>query len=374
MTAAPVMIMAGGSGGHIFPGLAVAEELQARGREVVWLGTPRGLESRLVPERGIEIEWISISGIRRSGMSAWLLAPFRIGRAIWQALSVLRRRRPAAVLGVGGFVSGPGGIAAWLARRPLLLHEQNAVAGTANRWLARFADRIFEAFPGSFEARYGAETTGNPVRRAIVAAAASRAAARSSAGIAGNAAGTGAGVRPAHVLVIGGSQGALILNQIVPAALALLSADQRPSVRHQGGRTLDAAESAYRDAEVEAEITEFIADMAEAYDWADLVIARAGAISLAEFAAVGLAAILVPLPTAVDDHQRKNAEFFAREGAAIVLPQAELDAERLAGELRRLLADPATLVAMGERARSLAHLDAAERIADACIELAEARA
>lgn len=363
MSAAPIMIMAGGSGGHIFPGLAVAEALLARGRDVVWLGTERGLESRLVPERGIEIEWISISGIRRSGFGAWALAPFRIARAVCQALAVLKRRQPAAVLGVGGFVSGPGGVAAWLSRTPLVLHEQNAVAGTANRWLARFADRIFEAFPGSFAARFNAVTIGNPVRRAILSAAA----ARSPLG------GGPATARP-RLLVIGGSQGALVLNEIVPRALARLPEGERPLVRHQGGRTLEAAEQAYREAGVEAETTDFISDIAAAYVWADLVIARAGAISLAELAAAGLAAILVPLPSAVDDHQRLNAEFFARAGAAVVLPQAELDAERLARELKRLLADPESLRAMGERARILARTDAAERLADACLELAEARA
>ncbi|MDX1562819.1 MAG: undecaprenyldiphospho-muramoylpentapeptide beta-N-acetylglucosaminyltransferase [Gammaproteobacteria bacterium] len=269
MTTAPIMIMAGGTGGHIFPGLAVAEVLRARNQSVVWLGTERGLEAKLVPDRGIEIEWIDIVGVRRRGLVAWLAAPFKIARAIWQALGVVRRRRPAAVLGVGGFVSGPGGIAAWLTRKPLVIHEQNAVAGSANRMLARFADRVFEAFPGSFAAHHRAVTIGNPIRREIVAAAEQLA----------EPAATG---RRPRVLVIGGSQGALALNEAVPRALALMPEAERPEVRHQAGRTLAEAQAAYRAAGVEDATIEFIADMAAAYRWADLVIARAGAISLAE--------------------------------------------------------------------------------------------
>jgi len=359
MNGSPILIMAGGTGGHIFPGLAVAEALQERNQPVVWLGTRRGLEATLVPARGIEIEWVSIAGIRRRGAIAWLLAPFRIVVAITQALKVLRRRQPAAVLGVGGFVSAPGGVAAWLTGRPLLIHEQNAVAGTANRWLARLADRVFEAFPGSFLPHVHAQTIGNPIRRAIAELRPDRH--------------PDAADRPLHVLVIGGSQGALAINRAVPAALALLPPERRPLVRHQAGRTLADAEAAYRDNGVTAETSAFIDDMAEAYLWADLVIARAGAISLAEIAAAGVASILVPLPTAVDDHQSRNAAHFAAAGAALVLPQAELDGACLAREIDRLLADPDRLRQMGERARGIARTDAADRLADACIELARAR-
>lgn len=359
MSAAPIMIMAGGTGGHVFPGLAVAEILRARNRTVVWLGTDRGLEATLVPARGIEMERIAIAGIRGRGLLAWIAAPFRIAWSVLQALSILRRRRPGAVLGLGGFVAGPGGVAAWLARRPLVIHEQNAVAGTTNRLLARLASRVFEAFPGSFPDGAAAQTIGNPVRETIVAAGAVR--------------GSRAGAPP-RLLVLGGSQGALALNTAVPQALALVPEAGRPQVRHQAGRSLDAAERAYREAGVAAECSGFIDDMAAAYAWADIVVARAGALTLSELAAAGVGAILVPYPHAVDNHQARNAEHFAAAGAAIVIPQSELEPARLARELERLLASPATLAAMGERCRALMHADAAVRLADACIDLAGGRA
>ena len=355
MSAAPIMIMAGGTGGHVFPGLAVAEILRARDRTVVWLGTDRGLEATLVPARGIELERIAITGVRGRGLIAWIAAPFKIAWSVLQALSILRRRRPGAVLGLGGFVAGPGGVAAWLSRRPLVIHEQNAVAGTTNRLLARLASRVFEAFPDSFPRRTGALTIGNPVRESIVAAGADRRRA--------------AGARP-RLLVLGGSQGALALNTAVPRALALLPESRRPDVRHQAGRSLETAERAYREAGVAGDCIGFIDDMAAAYAWADLVVARAGALTLSELAAAGVGAILVPYPHAVDDHQARNAEHFAAAGAAIVVPQSELEPARLAGELERLLADPAGLRAMGERCRALMHADAAQKLADACIDLA----
>lgn len=360
MSAAPILIMAGGTGGHVFPGLAVAEVLNARNQSVVWLGTRRGLEAELVPARGIEMEWISISGVRGRGVLAWLAAPFKIAWSIIQALGIMFRRRPGAVLGLGGFVAGPGGVAAWLARKPLVIHEQNAVAGTTNRLLARIADRVFEAFAGSFPAGMRATEIGNPVRAAILDGAP---AVRSQA----------PADRRLHVLVLGGSQGALILNQTVPAAAAMIPQDERPVIRHQAGRTLAAASDAYREAGVDAECLEFIDDMAAAYTWADIVIARAGALTLSELAAAGVGAILVPYPYAIDDHQLRNAEHFAAAGAAVVLPQAELAPERLANELGRLNRDRGTLAEMGTRFRSLAHADAAEKLAEACIELSRGR-
>ena len=361
MTVAPIMIMAGGTGGHVFPGLAVAEILAAENQAVVWLGTRRGLEATLVPARGIDVEWISIAGVRGRGLLAWLLAPFKIIRAVMQALAIVIRRRPAAVLGLGGFVAGPGGVAAWLTRKPLVLHEQNAVAGTTNRLLARLANQVFEAFPGSFPAKIGARAIGNPVRDSIIAC--------------GNASSRRArgSTKPLRLLVLGGSQGALVLNQTVPAALALLPATERPSVRHQAGRSLAEAEAAYSAAGVTADCVAFIDDMAEAYTWADIVIARAGALTLAELAAAGVGAILVPYPHAIVDHQMKNAAFFAAAGAAIVLPQHELDAKRLAGELGRILADPALAAAMAIRSHSLLQADAARQLADACLKLAGER-
>jgi len=363
MSMAPILIMAGGTGGHVFPGLAVAEALHARNQAVVWLGTRRGLEAELVPAREIEIEWISIAGVRGRGPAAWLVAPFKIAWAVYQALAVMVRRRPGAVLGLGGFVAGPGGIAAWLARKPLVIHEQNAVAGTTNRLLARFATRVFEAFSGSFPASAGAIEIGNPVRDSILELGRSE---RSRDRLTED--------RPARVLVLGGSQGALALNQAVPAAVARLDAALRPTIRHQAGRSLEAAIRAYRDAGVDADCVAFIDDMAEAYAWADIVIARAGALTLAELAAAGVGAILVPYPYAIDDHQRRNAEYFAAAGAALVVPQDELDADRLAAELARVLGDRTVLVEMGDRCRSLAHPDAALRLAEACMELAGGRA
>jgi UDP-N-acetylglucosamine--N-acetylmuramyl-(pentapeptide) pyrophosphoryl-undecaprenol N-acetylglucosamine transferase len=312
-----------------------------------------------VPAQGIDIEWVSIAGVRRRGLLAWLIAPFKIAAAVVQVLGALRRQRPAAVLGMGGFVSGPGGIAAWLTRRPLLIHEQNAVAGTTNRWLARLADRVFEAFPGSFPAAYAPRCIGNPVRRAIVAVPPPRERARARNGA------------KACVLVLGGSQGARALNETVPAAIARLPAALRPQIRHQAGKTLDAACNAYAAAGVDAEVVAFIENMAEAYAYADLVIARAGALTIAELAAVGVAAILVPYPYAVDDHQTRNAAHCVEQGAAVVIAEQELTPERLAQELGSLLAERARLLEMSERAREMARPHAAEELATACIELAE---
>ncbi|HEU4617198.1 MAG TPA: undecaprenyldiphospho-muramoylpentapeptide beta-N-acetylglucosaminyltransferase [Gammaproteobacteria bacterium] len=360
--AGPVMIMAGGTGGHVFPGLAVAEALRSRSVGVVWLGTRRGLEARLVPPHGIEIEWISIAGLRGKGFAAWLAAPFRLALALGQSLSAERRRRPSAVLGLGGFVSGPGGIAARLRGKPLLIHEQNAVAGTANRGLARFASRVFEAFPGSFPAGVAAECIGNPVRESIEALAppASRFAARAAA-------------RP-RLLVLGGSQGARALNRALPAALASLAPAERPEVRHQAGAAHAETDEAYRRAGVEARVDAFIDDMAEAYAWADFAVARAGALTISELAAAGLGALLVPYPHATDDHQTKNAAHMAAASAAIVISESELDSARLAADLGPLMADRSRLLAMAEAARRLARPGAAQRLAEACIELAEGRA
>jgi UDP-N-acetylglucosamine--N-acetylmuramyl-(pentapeptide) pyrophosphoryl-undecaprenol N-acetylglucosamine transferase len=361
-TLGPVMIMAGGTGGHVFPGLAVAEALRERRVGVVWLGTRRGLEARLVPPHGIDIEWISIAGLRGKGAAAWLAAPFRVALALGQALGALRRRRPSAVIGLGGFVSGPGGVAARLTGRPLLIHEQNAVAGTANRALARFASRIYEAFPGTFPAKFGAECIGNPVRESIAALPppSRRLAAHE-------------GARP-RLLVLGGSQGARALNRLLPAALARFDASARPEVRHQAGSADVETAAAYRQAGVEARVDAFIDDMADAYGWADFVVARAGALTISELAAAGLGALLVPYPYATDDHQRRNAEHMVAAGAAISIAEHELDAERLARELAPITADRARLVNMAEAARGMARPGAAERLADACIELGARRA
>ncbi len=354
----PVLIMAGGTGGHVFPALAVAERLRARGVPVAWMGARNGLEATLVPKAGIPLQWIDVSGLRGKGLGRKLRMPFMLGRALWQAGAILRRLRPRVVLGMGGFASGPGGMMARLLGIPLVVHEQNAIAGLTNRWLARIANRVLEAFPTTFPREQRATTVGNPVRESIAALPppAERLARR--------------GGRP-RLLVLGGSQGAQALNQLVPQALALLGDGERPEVWHQaGGQLHQAAATAYRDVGMTARLTPFIEDMAEAYGWADLVLCRSGALTIAELAAAGIGAVLIPFPFAVDDHQTANARFLERSGAALIHQQAELDPGRLAAILRELLGDRPRLLGMAMAARSLAKIEAAERVALACLEQA----
>jgi UDP-N-acetylglucosamine--N-acetylmuramyl-(pentapeptide) pyrophosphoryl-undecaprenol N-acetylglucosamine transferase len=349
-----VLIMAGGTGGHVFPALAVADVLRGRDCRVVWLGTRRGIEARVVPAAGIPVEWIRIAGLRGKGALSWVLAPLRLVQALLDALRALRRTRPDVVLGLGGFVAGPGGVAARLLRRPLVIHEQNAVAGLTNRLLARLADTAAEAFPGAFTAGIGAVVVGNPVRREIEALA-------------------GRGPRvpgePRRLLVFGGSQGSAALNRLLPAALALLNPAERPAILHQTGRDrCEAVVAAYAAAAVTADVREFIDDMAGAYAWADLAVTRSGALTVAELAVAGLPALLVPFPAAVDDHQTLNARFLADRGAAVLLPEAGLTAERIATELRNLLGvDGRALAAMAEAASRAGAPGAAEQLADLCL-------
>ncbi|HHC71403.1 MAG TPA: undecaprenyldiphospho-muramoylpentapeptide beta-N-acetylglucosaminyltransferase [Thiotrichales bacterium] len=349
----PVLIMAGGTGGHVYPGLAVARELLERGVEVVWMGTRAGIEARVVPAAGIPVEWVPVAGVRGKGWRRRLAAPFMVARAVWHALGVMRRLRPRAVLGMGGFVAGPGGVAAWLARRPLCIHEQNAVAGLTNRLLARIARRVACAFPAAFPGRR-VVVTGNPVREEIAAlpAPAERWAGRRG---------------PLRLLVLGGSLGAQALNLTVPAALGRLPAGGRPLVRHQTGRgKLEETRAAYAEAGVEGELEEFLEEMAEAYGWADLVVCRAGALTISELAAAGVGALLVPYPHAVDDHQTRNGAWLVEAGAARMIDQRELDAERLAAELAAL--DRPALLAMAEAARAVARPNAAAELAEICLE------
>jgi UDP-N-acetylglucosamine--N-acetylmuramyl-(pentapeptide) pyrophosphoryl-undecaprenol N-acetylglucosamine transferase len=362
MSARPIIIMAGGTGGHVFPALALARLLRERSCEVVWLGTRRGLEARLIPAERIAIEWLSIAGLRGKGFSSWLMAPFRLAYALLQALAVMRRHRPSAVVGLGGFVTGPGGVAAWLTRRPLLIHEQNAIAGFTNRCLAHLAREVLEAFPGSFGAHIPAQAIGNPVRAEISAVAppAQRFAAR-----------TGA----IRLLILGGSQGATRLNAVVPFALARLAASLAIEARHQSGeRWLEPARQNYSGAGVRATVLPFIDDMAAAYAWADLVICRAGALTISELAAAGVGAILVPYPAATDDHQSANAAYLVREGAAVLIADRELTVERLTDELARLCAGRGKLLAMAERARLLARPHAAEALAETTLKIARCAA
>ena len=351
----PVLILAGGTGGHIFPGLAVAQALQSRDVPVLWLGAAGGMETRLVPQAGVRIETIAIGGLRGKGALTLLKAPFVLLRACLQALSVLRRAKPRAVLSFGGYAAGPGGLCAWLLRRPLLVHEQNRAPGLTNRVLARLARRVLCGFPGSFPGRDTADV-GNPVRPAIAAVPppAERFAGRSG---------------PVRLLVLGGSQGAYALNTALPALLARLPAGQRPSVRHQcGERHADASRRVYGQAGVAASVEPFIADMAEAYAWADLVVCRAGALTVAELCAAGVGSLLVPFPQAVDDHQTRNAEYLVERGAARLLPEGEGFDDRLLEALSSLLADAPARRAMADAARAAARPDAAERVADLVIQ------
>jgi len=348
---APVLIMAGGTGGHIFPGIAVAQELRAQGIPVLWLGSAGGLETRLVPQAGLTIETLAIGGVRGKGVLTMLMAPLRIVRAIVTAWRIVRRVRPRSALALGGFASGPGGIAARLARVPLVVHEQNSIPGLTNRVLSHFAQKLLCGFSGTL-----GEWVGNPVRREIAAVESpvQRFAGR-----------TGA----VRLLVLGGSQGARALNERMPLALARLA--QRPQVRHQcGAKFADAARAAYAQAGVDASVEPFIDDMAAAYAWADLVVCRAGALTLAELAAAGAGSVLVPFPFAVDDHQTANARAWVNAGAALLLPEPETSAERLAALLGELLGDRARLLSMAQAARTLAKPDAAARIADICMQAA----
>lgn len=350
---APVLIMAGGTGGHIFPGLAVADELLARSVPVRWLGAEQGLETRLVPEHGLPLATLAFRGLRGKGPATLLAAPFLLVRAVWVARRLLRSERPRSVLALGGYAAAPGGLAAWLARVPIVVHEQNAVAGATNRLLARLARRVLVGFAGALP---GASWVGNPVRAAIAAIAAP---AQRLDGRAG----------PLRVLVLGGSQGARSLNETVPGVLATRAAAQAIEVRHQcGAAQVEATRAAYAGTAACASVEAFIDDMASAYAWADVAICRAGALTLAELAAAGLPAILVPYPHAVDDHQTRNAEALVAAGAARLVGEGGDFAARL-GAAFDALASRGTLLPMAEAARTLARADAAQRIADACLEV-----
>lgn len=360
-----LMVMAGGTGGHVYPALAVADALFARGWDVFWLGTRSGLEARVVPQQNIRMVWVSMSGLRGNGLLRWVVLPFALLRAFGQAAAAILRERPDVVLGMGGYTAFPGGMMASLFKRPLVIHEQNSVAGLTNRVLACLADRVLCAFPQAFQGRkdypipcckVDAIWVGNPVRADIAALAADpdRYAHR-----------TG----PLCLLVVGGSLGAAALNELVPRALALLPADRRPRVVHQSGRQhLDALIANYAAAGVEAEVRDYIEDMAEAYRACDFAICRAGAMTVAELACAGAPAVLVPFPFAVDEHQTGNAQFLSEAGAAWLMQQKDLTAEKLAALIGSI--DRVTLTAMSAKARALARPDAALRVADVCEALA----
>lgn len=347
----PVMIMAGGTGGHVYPALAVADELQSRGVPVVWLGTRKGIEARLVPAAGIAIDWLSVSGLRGKGIVSLLMAPVNLLLACYQAARILLKRKPCVVLGMGGFASGPGGLMAKLLKLPLLIHEQNAIPGMTNRILSRFANRVMEAFPDSFKT----ETlhVGNPVRQSIASLP------EPEQRIAGREG-------PVRLLVFGGSLGAVRLNEIVPQALARMATAQRPLVRHQAGeRNFEQTSKNYKSLDIEANVTAYIDDMAEAYNWADIVLCRAGAMTVSELAAAGVASILVPYPHAVDDHQTANAKYLSNHDAAVLLPQDDLTVENLLNILSELSREK--IIAMAVRAKKLGKPDATRLVTEQCL-------
>jgi UDP-N-acetylglucosamine--N-acetylmuramyl-(pentapeptide) pyrophosphoryl-undecaprenol N-acetylglucosamine transferase len=355
------MITTGGTGGHVFPGLAVAAKLVARDFRVFWLGTRGGMESRLVPKQGVEFEGIAFGGLRGKGWKIALVGPLALARACLQSLAVIRRRSPDVVLGLGGFASFPGAFMGVACGKPLVIHDANAVAGLANRVLAYGADRILLGFPDAMRGRHArkVEWVGNPLRDAMgkVLPPALRFAGRDG---------------PLRLLVVGGSLGAAALNERVPAALAQLPGETRPTVVHQAGeRHIDALRAAYASAGVAAECLPFITDMAERYAQADLVICRGGAITVAELAAVGVGAVIVPLPGAIADEQSANAQFLVNAGAAEMIRQRELSVARLVAMLRGFRREQ--LLAMAEAARRVGRIDAADRVADACIALQASR-
>jgi UDP-N-acetylglucosamine--N-acetylmuramyl-(pentapeptide) pyrophosphoryl-undecaprenol N-acetylglucosamine transferase len=369
-----VLIMAGGTGGHIFPGLAVADSLRRAGVPVRWLGARGGMECRRVPQADIPIDVVDITALRGKGAGRWLVMPLRLLRAVAQAFRLLGRHRPACAISFGGYAAGPGGLAARLRGIPLLVHEQNRVPGMTNRTLAKFASQVLQAFPGSWDERLDPVTCGNPVRRDVVALEppGQRLAGR-----------TG----PLRILLTGGSQGALALNRLVPEALGLLAGEHEFIVRHQAGpQWVEETRAAYEKAGIapggpttdsedgssqgscRAEVTDFIEDMAAAYAWADVVVCRAGALTVSEVAAAGVAAVFIPFPHAVDDHQTRNAEYLVEQDAALLMQESQTDARKLANVLSSLAGDRARLVSMATRGRAAAVPDAADRVAALCRE------
>ncbi len=356
-----ILIMAGGTGGHIYPALAVADYLKDNGFNLFWLGTNKGLETNVVPNHGYPLLKISVAGVRGKGILRLLMTPVMLVIALAQALSIMIKVRPVIVLGMGGFASGPGGIAAWLMRIPLLIHEQNAISGITNRLLAPFAVSVMAAFPDAFKESEKVTITGNPVRSEIVniPEPEKRYANRNTGVI--------------KILVLGGSLGAKALNEVIPETLLVLSNDYQVRVKHQcGERHYSKISDAYKESNVDAEVLPFIEDMAAAYAWADIVICRAGALTVAELAACGVGAILIPFPYAVDDHQTANASYLSTSGAAIQIQETQFNVEKLKAVLLQLLHAPERIVQMAIKARSLAKPDATMIVANLCMEAAHA--
>lgn len=351
-----ILIMAGGTGGHVFPALAIAKALANKGLHIEWLGTKRGLEAEIVPKAGFTLNTISIAGLRGKGFLKYLFAPFQLLYAFVQSLILIHKLKPSLVIGMGGFASGPGGVSAFILGYPLIIHEQNAVVGFTNRLLKHIATRTLEGFPGSFKSKK-AIYTGNPVREELCTLALPEERLKERQG-------------PLRLLILGGSQGSQALNQLCPKALSLIPLEFRPFVTHQAGKgNQERTEKAYKDANVLACVEAFIHDMAKTYDWADLVICRSGALTVAELSAVGLGSILVPFPYAVDDHQTQNGRYLEQGGAATLIPQALLDSNKLADIILNLSQDRARVCAMAKSARNLGVKDASVNIVRHCIEV-----
>lgn len=353
-----IAVFAGGTGGHVYPALAVAQELDSRGYSVHWLGTGRGLESRVVPAAGYPLHTLRVRGLRGKGLASRLQGVLAVFAALFEALQCLRRMRPACALGMGGYVAGPAGLAAWLLRVPLVIHEQNSVAGTTNRLLCRFARRVLSAYPGAFDESVDAKQVGNPVRAELLRRGECTDFDYS-------------GQRPLRLLVVGGSQGAQAINELVPAALPLLPTSCHLDIRHQSGPAhSDVVMAAYeKETDTPVEVLPYIEDMASAYAWADLVLCRAGALTIAELTIMSRPSILVPLPQAIDNHQAHNAEWLTGQGACLLMPQSELSPQLLADTLNELATQPARLAAMAAAAAAAARPQATRIVADICEEV-----
>ncbi len=349
-----LMVMAGGTGGHIYPALAIAKELQQKGVSVVWLGTREGLEARVVPEQGIDIEWIDIKGVRGTGLTRWLKLPIQLSKAVLQAIAIFNRRKPDALLSMGGFVAGPGGIAGKLKRIPLILHEANAIVGLTNKVLAMFASKVMCAFPNTNGLVKHAQVVGNPVRKDIIRLHEQNKRLSESE-------------QPLRLLIVGGSQGALSLNKVLPEAISMLDPSIRPEIRHQTGKGRgEQVIEDYRNFGLQVDVREYLDDIATSYAWADLIICRAGAMTVAEITTAGLPALIVPYPYSAGDHQVFNAEFLVENKAAELLLHQDLNATNLVSKLTALLTDREKLVQMSANALALAKIDATEKAVEIC--------
>lgn len=352
-----LLVMAGGTGGHIFPGIAVAEHLKAQGWHIHWLGTKKRMEAEIVPAHGFDISFINIAGIRNKTWLDWLKLPFKLAQSVWQSIQVIRKVKPDVVLGLGGYASAPGGVAAWLCRKPLILHEQNAVAGMSNRYLSKIAEKVLCAFPDAFKDSVKCQVVGNPLRGNIIALEQT------------------IPVQPTStkkVLVVGGSLGAKVLNDTVPQAISQIKR-QNIQIWHQTGKGhLASVESLYQQYGIDLSqviLNEFIDDMASAYQWADVVICRAGALTVSELAMAAKPAIFIPLPHAVDDHQTKNALYLAERQAAKLIAQQDLNGTSLAQMLNSLFISDSVIQSMAKAAHDAAHANATKDVANVCQEL-----